>query len=145
MLGVSSTRCHLKMWSLGMPCYGDMRTAGKGRGYWNYFNKCNRTVSSQTLLLVGVLKACASVVALEEGWYVHHKIIQSVLESDVFVGTGLVDMYANCGSIEDAWKVFHKMPSQDVVTWNAILGGCSMHGHGREALKHFEWMCGEGV
>jgi len=32
-----------------------------------------------------------------------------------------------------------------VLTWNAILGGCAMHGHGREALKHFEWMCEEGV
>jgi len=32
-----------------------------------------------------------------------------------------------------------------VVTWNAILGGCAMHGHGREALKYFEWMCEEGV
>jgi pentatricopeptide repeat protein len=28
-----------------------------------------------------------------------------------------------------------------VVTWNAILGGCAMHGHGREALKYFEQMC----
>jgi hypothetical protein len=26
------------------------------------------------------------------------------------------------------------MPSQDVVTWDAILGGCTMHGHGKEAL-----------
>jgi pentatricopeptide repeat protein len=26
-----------------------------------------------------------------------------------------------------------------------ILGGCAMHGHGREALKYFEWMCEEGV
>ncbi len=48
------------------------------------------------------------------------------------------------GSMEDAWRVFNKMPSQDVVTWNAILGGCAMHGHGKEALKHFEQMC-EGV
>ncbi len=46
-----------------------------------------------------------------------------------------------CGSMEDAWIVFNKMPSQDVVTWNAILGGCVMHGHGKEALKHFEQMC----
>jgi pentatricopeptide repeat protein len=34
--------------------------------------------------------------------------------------------------------VFNKMPSQDVITWNAILGGCAMHGHGKEALEHFE-------
>jgi pentatricopeptide repeat protein len=28
---------------------------------------------------------------------------------------------------------------------NAILGGCSMHGDGKEALQHFEKMCQEGV
>jgi pentatricopeptide repeat protein len=50
-------------------------------------------------------------------------------------------MYAKCGSIEDARKVFHKMQSQDVVTWTAILGGFAIHGHGKEALKHFEQMC----
>jgi hypothetical protein len=37
-------------------------------------------------------------------------------------------------SIEDAGSVFNKVPSQDVVTWDAILGGCAMHGHGKEAL-----------
>ncbi len=61
------------------------------------------------------------------------------------MGNSLVDMYAKCGSMEDAWRVFNKMPSLDVVSWNAILGGCAMHGHGKEALKHFEQMCEEGV
>ncbi len=67
------------------------------------------------------------------------------LESDVFVGRSLVNMYAKCGSMEDAWRVFNKMPSRTVVTWNAILGGCAMNGHGKEALKYFEQMCAEGV
>jgi pentatricopeptide repeat protein len=44
-------------------------------------------------------------------------------------------MYAKCGSMEDTWSVFNKMPSQNVVTWTAILGGCAMHGHGKEALN----------
>ncbi len=56
-----------------------------------------------------VLNACASVVALEEGRHVHHQIIQSGSEADVFVGSNLVDMYAKCRSLEDAWKVFNKM------------------------------------
>jgi pentatricopeptide repeat protein len=75
------------------------------------------------------------MVALEEGRCAHEQIIQS----------SLVDMYAQCGSMEDAWSVFNKMPSRNVVTWTAILGGCAMHGHGKEALKHFERMCEEGV
>ncbi len=64
-----------------------------------------------TVTFVGVLNACASVVALKEGRSVHEQIIQSGCESDVFVGSSLVDMYAKCGSLEDAWRVFHKMPS----------------------------------
>ncbi len=102
-------------------------------------------VLPKSVTFVGVLNACASVIALEEGRRVHQQIIQSGLESHVFVGSSLVDMYAKCGSIEDAFRVFNKMPSRDVVTWTAILGGCAMHGHGREALKHFEQMCDEGV
>jgi hypothetical protein len=35
---------------------------------------------------VGVLNECAGVVALEEGTYVHYRILQSGSESDVFVG-----------------------------------------------------------
>ncbi len=75
---------------------------------------------------------------IEEGRCVHQQIIQSGLESDVIVGSSLVEMYAKCGSIEDAWRVFNKMSSQNVVTWNAILRGRAMQGHGEEALKHFE-------
>jgi pentatricopeptide repeat protein len=37
-------------------------------------------------------------------------------------------MYAKCGSMEDAWREFNKMSSRNVVTWNAILGGCAMQG-----------------
>jgi pentatricopeptide repeat protein len=94
---------------------------------------------------VGVLNACASIVALEEGRCAHEQIIECGWDSDVFVGSSLVDMYAKCGSMQDAQTVFNKMPSHDVISWNAILGGCAMHGHGNEALKLFEQMCEEGV
>jgi pentatricopeptide repeat protein len=87
-----------------------------------------------SVTFVGVLNACASVVALEEGRCAHEQIIERGWDSDVFVGSSLVDMYAKCGSMEDAWKMFNKMRSRDVVTWTAILGGCAMHGHGKDAL-----------
>jgi pentatricopeptide repeat protein len=45
------------------------------------------------------------------GVSVHVQIVQSGLDSEVFVGSSLVDMYAKCGSIEGAWRVFNKMPS----------------------------------
>ncbi len=94
---------------------------------------------------VGILNACASVVALEEGRCTHEQIIQSGWDSDVFVGNSLVDMHANCGSMEDAKRVFNEMPLRDVVSWNSILGGFAMHGHDKESLTYFEQICEEGV
>ncbi len=60
---------------------------------------------------VQVIKACAGLGRLEDGRLVHQQLIQSGCESDVFVGSSLVDMYAKCGSIEDAGSLFNKMPS----------------------------------
>jgi pentatricopeptide repeat protein len=34
-----------------------------------------------------------------------------MVESDVFVGNSVIDMYAKCGSMDDACKVINKMPS----------------------------------
>jgi pentatricopeptide repeat protein len=30
-----------------------------------------------------------------------------------------------------------------VVSWNGILGGCAMHGQGKEAIEHFDQICEE--
>jgi pentatricopeptide repeat protein len=44
-----------------------------------------------------------------------------VVESDVFVGSVLIDMCAKCGSMGDALRVFNKMTPCDVVSWNAMV------------------------
>ncbi len=102
-------------------------------------------VQPNSVTFVGVLNACASVVALEEGRCAHEQIIQSGWDSDVCVGNSLVDMYAKCGSIEDAWRVFNKMPSRDVVTWTTMMLGHLKCGQGQEALELFRQMQKEGV
>ncbi|KAH9544580.1 hypothetical protein CY35_12G001600 [Sphagnum magellanicum] len=58
-------------------------------------------VQPNSVTFVGVLNACASVLALEEGRSVHEQISRSGCECDVFVGNGLVDMYAKCVEPDD--------------------------------------------
>jgi pentatricopeptide repeat protein len=98
-----------------------------------------------TVTFVGVINACVSMIALEEGRCVHQQIIESGLESDVFVGSSMVDMYAKCGSIEDAGSVFNKMPSRNVVTWSAVILGHVKCQQGQKALELFRQMQQEGV
>ncbi|CAK9262806.1 unnamed protein product [Sphagnum jensenii] len=102
-------------------------------------------VEPDHVTFVGLLNACASIAALKEGKHVHDQIIESGCESDVFVANNLVHMYAKCGSIEDAQSVFDKMPTHNVISWNALLGGYAITGRGKEALQQFEQMRQEGV
>ncbi len=119
---------------------------GQGQKALELFRQMQQEdVRPSSVTFVGVLKACASVGAIEEGRCVHQQIIQSGLESDVFVGNSLVDMYAKCGSMEDAWRVFNKMPSRDVITWTAMIFGHVKCGQRQKALELFRKMQQEGV
>jgi pentatricopeptide repeat protein len=100
---------------------------------------------SDATTFVQVLNPCASIVALEEGRYVHEPIIESSYESVAFWGNSLVDMYAKCGSIVDARSVFNKLLSHDVVLWNAMILGHVRCGQGHKALELFQQMQQKGV
>jgi pentatricopeptide repeat protein len=78
-------------------------------------------------VFLAVLNAYVIEVALKEGRQIHNHIIKRGYESDVFVGSSLVDVYAKCGSIEDAQRVFHKMPhAQCCLLECNDLGTCEM-------------------
>eukprot|EP01018_Ginkgo_biloba_P029405 Gb_03473 [translate_table: standard] len=97
-------------------------------------------MTSDAITMVSVLQACAHLGALQQGKWIHDYIIQSGLESDVFVGTALIDMYSKCGRTEVAHQVFQKMPTRDVVSWNAMIAGHTQSAHANEALILFHQM-----
>ena len=58
--------------------------------------------------------------------------------------TTLICGYLKRGRFEDALRVFHEMPERNVVSWNAMVGGCSQTGHNEEAVNFFIGMLREG-
>lgn len=111
--------------------------------------------------LVGALRACGSMLeakeancldavlvkkrCLERVRSVHSDILRWDFESDVFVGTMLVDVYAKCESLVDARQVFEKMPYRDVVSWNAMILAYAQVEDGEAALKLYEQMQRQGL
>ncbi|XP_057828991.2 pentatricopeptide repeat-containing protein At1g11290, chloroplastic [Cryptomeria japonica] len=87
-----------------------------------------------------VLKACASLGALQQGKEIHEKVVRFGFEDNVFVGTAIVDMYLKCGNVEVARQVFDKMPQRNVVSWTAMIAGCVQNGFAKEALELFGTM-----
>jgi pentatricopeptide repeat protein len=97
-------------------------------------------VKADSATISSVLPACANLLALQQGKEIHNYIIHFGFESDVFVGSALVDMYAKCGEIDIAQQLFSKMPDRNVVSWNAIIAGYAQNGNCNEALQLFRQM-----
>eukprot|EP01018_Ginkgo_biloba_P033139 Gb_39939 [translate_table: standard] len=88
------------------------------------------------IAIVSVLPAIADLASLGQGKEIHGYILRRAFESDVFVGSTLIDMYIKCGSMEEfVCHVFDQMSKRNVVDWNAMIGGYVQNGHANEALK----------
>lgn len=95
--------------------------------------------------LISILKACSSIAALDKGKVIHSHITEKGLESNIFIGNTLLDMYAKSGSLEDAHNVFSQLGDRDIVTWSAMIAGCAQHEQGHQALRVFQQMQQEGI
>lgn len=89
-------------------------------------------------ILVEVLKALSKMEELQEGTKIHACIIGCGLESDLYIGNTLVNMYATCRALEDACRVFNRLPFWDIVSWNALISAHAQQGYIQEALCLFE-------
>ena len=87
-------------------------------------------VQADEITYLSILKACASPLSLKWGREVHVLIRRDGLESDIRVGTALIQMYAKCGSIEEARQAFDNLTNRNVVSWTAMVGAYAQSGSG---------------
>ncbi|XP_074589082.1 pentatricopeptide repeat-containing protein At4g14850-like [Curcuma longa] len=95
--------------------------------------------------LSSIIKACAGAKMLDLGMQIHGSLITAGLDSDSFVGVGLIDMYAKCDRLDDATRAFYFIPERDLSAWNALISGCSHCGRDDEALSFFSDMRNGGL
>ncbi|KDP40325.1 hypothetical protein JCGZ_02323 [Jatropha curcas] len=84
------------------------------------------------------LKACAGLEDLNFGRQIHGHVVKIGLESEVSVGTPLVDFYSKCASFESASKVFERIGEPNDVSWSSLITGYCQIGEFEESLKIFE-------
>ncbi|XP_068635736.1 pentatricopeptide repeat-containing protein At2g03380, mitochondrial [Aristolochia californica] len=83
-----------------------------------------------------ILKASSELRDLNEGRKLHCLIFK-VGSPDSFVSTGLIDMYAKCGTIEFARDVFNEITEKDVVSWTSMIAGYVQNDCAEEGLNLF--------
>ncbi|XP_024517773.1 pentatricopeptide repeat-containing protein At3g09040, mitochondrial [Selaginella moellendorffii] len=67
------------------------------------------------------------------------------IETNVIVGTALVNLYAKGGDLERACGVFSRMKNRNVVTWTALITAHCCCNRDEQALEIFRQMQLEGV
>ncbi|KAM1796753.1 hypothetical protein ACFX11_036957 [Malus domestica] len=82
-----------------------------------------------------VLKATASVQAIDVCEQVHSLSIKTGFESDMYVINSLLDTYGKCGRVEDAARIFKECPIEDAVALTSMITAYSQYEQGEEALK----------
>ncbi|CAN1184667.1 Pentatricopeptide repeat-containing protein At2g13600 [Linum perenne] len=87
-----------------------------------------------------LLCACASTASLEKGKDLHGKTIKLAIQSDLFVGTALTDMYAKSGDIQSACRIFNRMTEKNEFSWTVMIQGLAESGFAEESLNLFEEM-----
>jgi len=92
-----------------------------------------------------VLKACSFIYDEVSGKCVHSCILKSGFEANVYVATGLLNMYVECKNMENGLKVFDKIPKWNVVAWTSLINGYVSNDRPREALEVFKEMGRWGV
>ncbi|KAH7300289.1 hypothetical protein KP509_24G054500 [Ceratopteris richardii] len=93
-----------------------------------------------------LLKACAKLKRLYTGLIIHHNVaITGQAWKSMCIASGLINMYAECGSLLDAQQVFNSLPVRNAVCWNALMTAYARHGYGEEALMAFDNMLEEGI
>ncbi|CAN6291903.1 unnamed protein product [Urochloa humidicola] len=101
-----------------------------------YCSMLHRRVAPNKYTFPFVLKACSALADLSSGRAVHAHAAAAGLHTDLFVSTALIDLYIRCARFGPAANVFAKMPTRDVVAWNAMLAGYAQHGMYQNAIAH---------
>ncbi|XP_015572939.1 pentatricopeptide repeat-containing protein At4g33170 [Ricinus communis] len=95
--------------------------------------------------LATAAKACGSLVRLEQGKQIHALAIKFGLNSDLFLSSGILDMYIKCGNMEDGHLLFDNIPVPDDVAWTIMISGCVENGDEDRALSVYRQMRLSGI
>lgn len=103
-------------------------------------------LASTTYSVSGALRAAAEVAALEQCRIIHAHAVATGLDTNVIVGSALVDGYGKTGFVSDARRVFDEnLPGMNIVGWNALMAGYAQQGDKNSALELFNSMEARGL
>ncbi|KAM3225864.1 hypothetical protein ACQJBY_058523 [Aegilops geniculata] len=86
------------------------------------------------------LRLCAFDQDLATGRMLHAYVLKFNMNSDPFVTSSLVDMYAKCGSVDESHVLFSRTKDPGTAAWTAVISGNCLNGQFERAMHLFRRM-----
>ncbi|XP_038722411.1 putative pentatricopeptide repeat-containing protein At3g23330 [Tripterygium wilfordii] len=100
----------------------------------------NANLKPDSFTLSTVLPIFAEYADVVKGKETHGFAIRHGFDRDVYIGSSLIDMYANCTRVEDSCRVFNLLTQRDGIAWNSLIAGCVQNGFFDQGLRLFRQM-----
>lgn len=124
---------------------GGFALKGNGEECFKLFRRMQFSkVLANFVTIASVLSVCAEISCLRFGREIHGHATKAIIDGNILVGNGLINMYTKCGSLSEAHSVFEKIDCKDIISWNSMISGYKMHGRAFDALRTFELMISSG-
>ncbi|KAF6154905.1 hypothetical protein GIB67_018342 [Kingdonia uniflora] len=130
-------------WNAILGAYAQNNYYGEVMEIFSYMRSCG--IKADDFTYTSILSACACLENVYVGKQLHSFIIKCNLETNLFVGNAMVDMYAKSGNLKDARKLFELIQNRDNISWNAIIVGYAQYEDVYEALNMFRRMIFDGI
>ncbi|KAF3454287.1 hypothetical protein FNV43_RR04734 [Rhamnella rubrinervis] len=107
---------------------------------WLFYETRFENIQQNSFTFASLLSACAHLNAFQSGKQLHGLVLKYGLETDVVMGSVMLDMFSKYGQMEDAITFFRMIPEKDTISCNGIIGGYAQNGEATKALKLFDEM-----
>ncbi|XP_057500907.1 pentatricopeptide repeat-containing protein At1g11290, chloroplastic-like [Actinidia eriantha] len=103
--------------------------------------RAEETFEPDSMMLASALTVSSELAALELYQQLHCYTLESGFSQYGLVRNSLISAYSKCGNVELAHNVFKEMGyCRDVVSWNALINGYGINGHGETVVALFHEM-----
>ncbi|XP_038719950.1 putative pentatricopeptide repeat-containing protein At1g17630 [Tripterygium wilfordii] len=101
-------------------------------------------IKANSVTIAIVLSASAESAVLKLGREIHGYVIRALMDDNILVENGLINMYTKCGFLREGHLIFQNIDKKDILSWNSMITGYGTHGLGERALTIFDQMikCG---
>ncbi|KAM7258790.1 hypothetical protein ACFE04_014531 [Oxalis oulophora] len=111
---------------------------------------CVRTMVGEgiypnAVILTSILPVIGDVWERRLGQEIHAYILKkNRYLQDVFILSGLVNMYCKCGDMSSGRGVFYSTKERSTISWTSLISGYISNGRLDQALRSIVWMQQEG-